>query len=334
MSAWHHVLLLISCLIFFGASQTYCIRGRYGTDQFINGEWIYAGSYNYGSGSAPYYSKTIVGDSPCGYIGTWYLYFDGSKWAVSDTSGGSSWAAYCSTSNDTNPSACTTDWRIYDSGLPSFVADSTVYIQVDGCSTWNSNGIEVSGSSNSSMCDGTFLPVSGTPNAFQKSGYYIFYLEYAHTWYCSQYLEPNTCPLTTPILGESLEMNPWVDLDPSDAPYDLGDSLGKVNCLPFTTDQPTKQPTTEPPTKSPADTAHPSKDPTGFPSSAPSLIPTKNPTLIPSLPPTNVPTSTPIGYLSRNPTTVNTPASTDPPTLLISTHPTAPSSVPEISAFV
>ena len=221
--------LFIHCQSLF--SENICIWGRYGsTNTHINGLYTHNGTYD----SAPYYNKTIDGDSgTCGIVGDHYLYYDITlnQWRIAqDTLGASSYSAYCSASTS-NTVSCAVDWFISDNG---FQQDTNVYVINDTCPEWNCNGISVSGSINPN-CNGNFDSVEGIKNAFKKQGsnYWIYFVNHAFKWICSNALEPTKCPISY----YASSTDGWEDLDPSDPILDKGD-IGSIDCLSFPSNSP------------------------------------------------------------------------------------------------
>ena len=251
MSSW----LWIFHLVFVVQSQTYCIWGRLGETSFINGEYEYESMYN----GNPYYIRS--GCPETGLVGTLYLLYENARWIISAglASQGYTRYAVCMGATTNAYPSCSVDWLVLESN--SYITDSEIHVQSGSCPKWDCNGITVSGSS-SSICDGTFLPVPGVRNAFERSNVYIFFANRIPNWVCTTVLQSDECIITQ---IEASGNNGWDDLAPSDPIYSPGGDLGDIQCLPFTTLPPTNVPSKSP-----------SQDPSFNPSESPSKYPTSS----------------------------------------------------------
>ena len=173
-------ILLSALLVIFVESQTFCVWGRDGANNLINGLFTYYDEYN----GAPYYRRTITGNSQlCGLVGTYYLRYKDSNWGISNTLSGLNYA-YCVAASSSFPS-CSGSWLIWENN--AWITDSAVSVTAGSCPEWNCNGITVTSSSDS-RCNGNYDVVSGTPNAFKKSGssFWIYYVDFVRYWVCNQ----------------------------------------------------------------------------------------------------------------------------------------------------
>ena len=229
------ICVALSSLVICSQSQNACIWGRPGINSLINGLYNQTGIYN----AAPYYTKSVTGDSEqCGIVGIYNLYYHNNQWKIGPELG-TSYYAYCTAASSTIVS-CSGSWLISQQG--SWVEDPNVYITNNKCPSWDCNGISVSGST-ATICNGNFETVEGTQNAYKKIGenYWIYFSPNMFSWICSNALEPNSCVST--YLRKSSEG--WEDLTFFDSILNKGD-LGNIDCLPFPTKPPTLSPSVSP----------------------------------------------------------------------------------------
>ena len=215
------LLIVIAFLSFTSVTQSqnpFCIWGRVGMNNAINGLYSYTNTYN----NAPYYLLTHGSEaSGCGVNGDYYLYYSSGNWRIGGSLGGA-YSVFCTAASSSFPQ-CSSDWQVYTG---TWDPDPNVFIQADECPQWNCAGISVTGSSFSS-CNGVYDLLPNAPNAYKQPGQirYIYYEPLFNHWVCHDMLEPTDCPTAFSVASPE----GWEELQ-TGTTINKGD-LGTIECL-------------------------------------------------------------------------------------------------------